>query len=174
MAGKNEERKKVCPGVWKGLRGSEASLCILAPSPHSRLSHGQYMKLHATWSPGLSPWNASYPDHLPFVMQSDALTHPQILAPENSGTLSQHFPHGCCSSFRHHIPEHLADLDHKCLKHIQKDKEDFKLATWTDEPVFCSPERACQYVCMCMHLCLSLWVRRKWKAEKVTLFFLIK
>lgn len=47
----------------------------------------------AAQSLGLSPCNASHPGHLPFFFTwSGALTHPQISAPESSGTLSQRFP----------------------------------------------------------------------------------
>lgn len=60
--------------------------------------------LHATQSPGLSPRNAPHPDNLPFFTCSGALSHSQISALESSGPLSQHLPHGSCSSFSHLVP----------------------------------------------------------------------
>lgn len=139
----------------------------LHPSSQSALSpwpQAVPKTLHATQFPGLSPHNAPHPDNLPFFTCSGALSHSQISALESSGPLSQHLPHGSYSLFSHLVPGHLADLDRKCLKRIQRDKEDFKLETQTDDPNSCSPESACQCVCMCVHACTQIANERmrKW------------
>ena len=111
--------------------------------------------LHAIQSPCLSPRNAPHPDNLPFFTCSEALILKSQLRKALGHWAST--PHGSGSSFSHLVPGHLAYLDRKCLKHIQSDKEDFKLETHTDDLASCSPERTCQrecvfcVCCVCMH-----------------------
>lgn len=140
----------------------------LHPSSQSALSpwpQAVPKTLHATQFPGLSPHNAPHPDNLPFFTCSGALSHSQISALESSGPLSQHLPHGSYSLFSHLVPGHLADLDRKCLKRIQRDKEDFKLETQTDVRTL-APQKAPANVsvCMCVHACTQIANERmrKW------------